>query len=284
MGCSATEAIAREILRLEPLATYGPNMAQKVLDATARFDVAWAEIQAIVAELPPIAMEVEEPVDLGPNPHEEFSKEIAKQEEEKAAKLKEEEEERRKREREEAEFQEHFEAHELDISEQIAMEMRRIESMTEKQRLDKGFGDLLRLNYGTFLDVFHNLERLVEQCHSRPEIPKCLNLKNEQFIEEIGKHQGTIAFLRGLGFESREGHTIPPQEGMTIAPAETYLFMPEPDMFEKFDEWASWQDRLKEIAEKMRHMLSKLRGRNTHLADQLAARGVEAVGLSLTWN
>merc|ERR1719289_469808 len=70
-------ACGKEILRLSPLATYGPSMAQKVIDTCARFDMALEEIREVCAQLTPIPMEDSEPEELGPNPHEEFARLIA---------------------------------------------------------------------------------------------------------------------------------------------------------------------------------------------------------------
>eukprot|EP00397_Hematodinium_sp_SG-2012_P044769 GEMP01050074.1.p1 GENE.GEMP01050074.1~~GEMP01050074.1.p1 ORF type:complete len:358 (+),score=100.04 GEMP01050074.1:25-1074(+) len=270
----------KEICRLQVIATYGPAMAQKVIDACSRFDTALAEIRSACD-----GMEVDapandaEPVDDSPNPHELFAQQIAAKEA-----LKEED---RKRvveatahaEKLEREAKLVAEREEQILQEQRDLEEKRIDAMSLVDRLTAGYEDLLRLPVSLFIQVLSSLERIIAQVVEHPELPKCIGLNNPAFFQDVGCHPGTVTFLRGVGFQKRLAAEIPP--GLVkAAPTEPFLFLPEPDMIADFDCWKRWEGRLKEVVNRLRLALAQLRGRPTHLGDQLAAHGVP----SIDWN
>lgn len=76
---------------------------------------------------------------------------------------------------------------------------------------------------------------------------------NEAFQETLGRRPGVWLFLRGVGFEPRARESLPvallSAFGMGPGlPTERFLWLQEPDMFNAYEQWLAWHERIKGIA------------------------------------
>mmetsp|Transcript_14021 Transcript_14021/g.38315 ORF Transcript_14021/g.38315 Transcript_14021/m.38315 type:complete len:418 (-) Transcript_14021:177-1430(-) len=307
-AAAALRPLLDRALELDGAATYGAKMVEKVQDLLARLDAAIARFEgelvprlgdavaaaasqdaarraeaereaAAAAALEAERAEAErrKPVEALLAANEDAAR---KQHEEREA------EERKRREEEEAKRRaEAALAEELEALRRAEVEGEaRLREIGPDAACCEALVGMLAAPVGPYRAVVEALQAMLAGIAAEPQDWKLrvIRLDNEGFQDRLGRRPGVWLFLRGLGFEPLERQTLPEGLGASIGlgpgPAdERFIVLHEPDMFNDFERWKAWHERLTCISQFLQGLERLAFQRTAHLGAHgldVAAHGV----------
>lgn len=278
-GADALRPLLDRALELDGLATYGSKMVEKVLELLGRLDAARARFDAEI--IPHLAEAVRDADAVDAARLEAAEREAADAAAAEARRAEEEarrpvvglvaESERRMRELREAEEKADRQraAHEAEQRQaEAALEaeseaLRRAEEESELRLVEVGpdaaCGEalvaMLAAPAGRYRQVVEALHGMLSGIAAEPSDTRLrlIRVANEGFQNKLGRRPGVWLFLRAVGFESRVRDSLPAGLPASLGissgqPTEQFLLLQEPDMFNAYEEWLSWHERIKGIA------------------------------------
>mmetsp|Transcript_27281 Transcript_27281/g.64016 ORF Transcript_27281/g.64016 Transcript_27281/m.64016 type:complete len:417 (+) Transcript_27281:3-1253(+) len=278
-GVEALKPLLDKALELDGVATYGAKMVEKVLDLLGRLDAAQATFKSGI--VPRFGAAVESADAAEAARREAAERAAAAAAEEEARRAAEEarkpiagllsENEQRLRELREAEEEAERQRAEKEEAERRAEAAREAEEEALQRAQEEGERRLAEVGpdaacgealvamlaapvgrYRAAVDALHGMLGGIAAEPSDVSL-RLARVANEGFQERLGRRPGVWLFLRGVGFEPHVRDALP--KGLLGSlgigpgpPTEPFLLLKEPDMFNAYEEWLAWHERIKAIA------------------------------------
>lgn len=131
---------------------------------------------------------------------------------------------------------------------------------------------------GPYREAIEALHGMLQGIASEPQDVRLrlIRTSNEGYQKRLARHPGARVFLRCVGFQSKTRESLPVGLAAAVGlgvgpPSEMFLLLQEPDMMTAYEEWISWHERLKAIA----NFLDDLQGFIFRRTAQLGQQGLD---------
>ncbi|CAJ1450485.1 unnamed protein product [Effrenium voratum] len=274
-GFEAVSSLLVKAQTLEPVATYGAKMAEKVTLLLSKLDAAKKIIDAEVAPvIAPLAQQLDAKRALSEaerQQQEAAAREAAEREAAEAARKPLDalmEENRKRMEAQQAAEEAARLKREEDLRAEQQAEADRLASEDAVLRMEKecdlkiaqlganaacaeALSSMLAASVGSYRDIVEGLQSMISSIAAEPADVRLrlIRIRNEEFQQSLGRQPGVWLFLRATGFKVMAREHLPGDLVTMLSlssgpPNERFLWLTEPDMMNAYDEWNQWHKRM----------------------------------------